>query len=795
MSYYIKSKDGKIYSDTIAGGTPFKEAIVVNEVRLDYPDKDVGGDNPYSTDGYNYWIGDNIYNSRFLVPYVAIKDASRPLIYRCATAYGATSIDEVDIGVNVFPEYYRPIAICSYKTRRNTYEITKDKSSDYPVMYFPVRHQTVVQKELYKGDKSMISHCDRTKGNTLYYYISENQKCLNSRWDSKWGPYATDAHNVDSKNAILRCTGSWIHDGDLTAAGNPFYSDVQIQNNYLQFFKQFFEYSDNDMFGFSALSGKPETSDKNRLTYFRLNIDEIKNKGNKLTLKYYWNYLYKNDSQMRTNYNVYGLDKPFVFNYWIGDDEEWPVSTDTIYGYKLNENLKSSLVNGVNTCEGVNTKYTFNMDDNTQKDPWNDVETYNNLWINWVNKGNDGKEKNMVLLKVANNNSALFTKSALCDMSVGNIGHTSYSAMLAGKRYVVNAGDFGSTDYLICIPKNDCPKGTLLELNLFNEIHNIAEYALSALKDTQCYENYTAHFTEQKFLKDQTNWGDYSANFLPYLRTDSNNCIFENTWYGCYFNQYTTDTTPKLVYKMWTSSLMPVFNNSCNLNKNDTTDIYRLEDDTNYLYSANKNYWCATPSWEPMYAGEYIKVYHYDETTQTIYYNFGKLSANISAQYSAPAAEVIQKLENGGIYKDMKLDEIIPKIYNYLTANNFFAIANMTKFDPTKSYTNGSVVYDKITKYTANCFIKAGYNLNSIAWNENLFNPINSTVLEPKLSANTSYNYAGSASYTIDLTNETNKKYLYVANPTTILLTPSANGMEACDSIITDFKLVYEATN
>jgi hypothetical protein len=118
----------------------------------------------------------------------------------------------------------------------------------------------------------------------------------------------------------------------------------------------------------------------------------------------------------------------------------------------------------------------------------------------------------------------------------------------------------------------------------------------------------------------------------------------------------------------------------------------------------------------------------------------------------------------------------------------------MPKFDPTKSYTNGSVVYDKITKYTANCFVKAGYNLNSIAWNENLFNPINSTVLKPKLSANTSYNYAGSASYTIGLTNET-KKYLYVANPTTILLTPSANGMEACDSIITDFKLVYEATN
>lgn len=792
MSYYIKSKDGKIYSDTIAGGTPFKEAIVVNEVRLDYPDKDVAGDNPYSTDGYNSWIGDNVYNSRYIVPYVAIKDASRPLIYGGATDYGATSIDEVDIGVNYFPEYYRPIAICSYKTRRNTYEIKKEESSDNPVLYFPVRHQTVVQKELYNGEKPMISHCDRTKGNTLYYYISENQKCLNSRWDSKWGPYPRDAHNVDTDDTVLMCDSNWLYLGDPSAAANPFYSDVQIQNNYLQFFKQCFEAKDNDMFGYTEIKMPETVSNKDRLTYFRLNIDEIKNKGNKLTLKYYWNYLYKNDSQMRTNYDVYGLDKPFVFNYWTGDDEEWPVSTDTTYGYKLNENLKSSLVNGVNTCEGVNTKYTFNMDDDTQKDPWNDVETYNNLWINWVNKGNDGDEKNMVLLKVANNNSALFTKGALGGMSVGNIGTTSYSAMLAGKRYVVN---FGSPDYRICVPKNDCPKGTSLTESLFNEIHNLSEYALSALKDTQCYENYTAHFTEQEFLKDQYNWGDYSANFLPYLRTDTNNCIFENTWYGCYFNQYTTNTTPKLVYKMWTSSLMPLFNTSSNLNKNDITDIYRLEGDTNYLYSANKNYWCTPPSLKPMYAGEYIKVYnHYDETTQTMYYNFGKLSANISAQYSVPETEVIQKLENGGIYKDMKLEEITPKIYNYLTTNNFFAIANMPKFDPTKSYTNGSVVYDKITKYTANCFIKAGYNLNSIAWNENLFNPNNSTVLEPKLSANKSYNYAGSASYTIDLTNET-KKYLYVANPTTILLTTAANGMEACDSIITDFKLVYEATN
>ena len=794
MSYYIKSKDGKIYSDTIAGGTPFKEAIVVNEVRLDYPDKDVGGDNPYSTDGYNYWIGDNVYNSRYIVPYVAIKDASRPLIYGGATAYGATSIDEVDIGVNVFPEYYRPIAICSYKTRRNTYEITKDNNSDYPVLYFPVRHQTLVQKELYNGEKSMISHCDRTKGNTLYYYISENQKCLNSRWDSKWGPYQRDAHNVDPDDTVLMCHNSWIHDGDTYAAGETFHSDVKIQNNNLQFFKQLFEARDNDMFGYTGIKMPDGTGTKNetRLTYFRLNIDEIKSKGNKLTLKYYWNYLYKNDSQMRTNYDVYGLDKPFVFNYWTGDDDEWPVSTDTNYGYKLNENLKSSLVNGVNTCEGVNTKYTFNMDDNTQKDPWNDVETYNNLWINWVNKGNDGDEKNMVLLKVANNNSALFTKGALGGMSVGNIGTTSYSAMLAGKRYVVN---FGNPDYRICVPKNNCPKGTPLTESLFNEIHNLSEYALSALKETQCYENYTAHFTEQEFLKDQNKWGNYSANFLPYLRTDSNNCIFENTWYGCYFNQYTTNTTPKLVYKMWESSLMPVFNTSSNLNKNDTTDIYRLEGDTNYLYSAAKNYWHTQPSLKPMYAGEYIKVYnHYDETTKTLYYNFGKLSANISAQYDVPAAEVIQKLENSGIYKDMKPEEIDPLIMTYLTTNNFFATANMPKFDPTKSYTNDSVVYDKITKYTANCFIKAGYNLNSIAWNENLFNPLNSTVLKPKLSANTSYNYAGSASYTIDLTNET-KKYLYVANPTTILLTTAANGMEACDSIITDFKLVYEATN
>lgn len=794
MSYYIKSKDGKIYSDTIAGGTPFKEAIVVNEVRLDYPDKDVAGAEPYYTDGNNSWKGDNAYNSRYLVPYVAIKDASRPLIYGGATAYGATSIDEVDIGVNYFPEYYRPIAICSYKTRRNTYEITKDKNSDYPVLYFPIRHQTVVQKELYKGEKSMISHCDRTKGNTLYYYISENQKCLNSRWDSKWGPYATDAHNVDSKNAILRCYISWIHDGDLTAAGNPFYSDVQIQNNYLQFFKQLFDYRDNDMFGFSASkkTENPETSDKNRLTYFRLNIDEIKNKGNKLTLKYYWNYLYKNDSQMRTNYDVYGLDKPFVFNYWTGDDEEWPVSTDTTYGYKLNENLKSSLVNGVNTCEGVNTKYTFNMDDDTQKDPWNDVETYNNLWINWVNKGNDGDEKNMVLLKVANNNSALFTKGALGDMSVGNIGTTSYSAMLAGKRYVVN---FGNPDYRICVPKNDCPIGTSLTESLFNEIHNLSEYALSSLKETQCYENYTAHFTEQKFLKDQNNWGDYSANFLPYLRTDSNNCIFENTWYGCYFNQYTTNTTPKLVYKMWDAKVVSQFNPSVNdLIKNDNESIYSLAGDTTNLYSANNTtYYNAPPSWKKLYAGDYLKVVkEYDSSVQKLTYSFGKLTADIESQYSIPLTEIYEKMQV--IYSNEYDDVICPKIYNYLTANNFFATANMTQFDPTKSYTNGSVVYDKITKYTANCFIKAGYNLNSIAWNENLFNPLNSTVLKPKLSANTSYNYAGSASYTIDLTNET-KKYIYVANPTTILLTPSANGMEACDSIITDFKLVYEATN
>ncbi len=791
MSYYIKSKDGKIYSDTIAGGTPFKEAIVVNEVRLDYPDKDVAGAEPYYTDGYNSWKGDNAYNSRYLVPYVAIKDASRPLIYGGATAYGATSIDEVDIGVNYFPEYYRPIAICSYKTRRNTYEITKDKSSDYPVLYFPVRHQTIIQKELYNGDKSMISHCDRTKGNTLYYYISENQKCLNSRWDSKWGPYPGDAHNVDPNDTVLYCDSSWIHDGDLTAAANPFYSDVKIQNNNLHFFKQLFDTKDNDMFGYTEIKMPESVSNKNRLTYFRLNIDEIKSKGNKLTLKYYWNYLYKNDSQMRTNYDVYGLDKPFVFNYWTGDTEEWPVSTDTNYGYKLNENLKSSLVNGVNTCEGVNTKYTFNMDDDTQKDPWNDVETYNNLWINWVNKGNDGEEKNMVLLKVANNNSALFTTGALGGMSVGSIGNTSYSAMLAGKRYVVQ---FGSPDYRICVPKNDCPIKTPLTESLFKEIHNLSEYALSALKDTQCYENYTAHFTEQKFLKDQNNWGDYSANFLPYLRTNTNNCVFENTWYGCYFNQYTSNSSPKLVYKMWDAKVVSQFNPSVNdLIKNDNESIYSLAGDTTNLYSANNTtYYSDPPSWKKVYAGDYMKVVKdYDSSVQKLTYSFGKLTADIESQYNIPLTEIYEKMQV--IYSNEYDEVICPKIYNYLTANNFFATASMTQFDPTKSYTNGSVVYDKITKYTANCFVKAGYNLNSIAWNENLFNPLNSTVLASKLSADITYNYAGSASYTIDLTNET-KQYLYVANPTTILLTPITD-MTDCDNIITDFKMVYEATN
>ena len=113
MSYYIKNANGDVYSDTVAGGKTIKQVIQVRENGLAFNENDVAGAKPgTATSQYNhphYMFGDSSYsiapeyNSRYYVPYVAIKDAASPM-YWSVSFRDVNSIDDIDF-TKVLPEY------------------------------------------------------------------------------------------------------------------------------------------------------------------------------------------------------------------------------------------------------------------------------------------------------------------------------------------------------------------------------------------------------------------------------------------------------------------------------------------------------------------------------------------------------------------------------------------------------------------------------------------------------------------------------------------------------------------
>jgi len=815
MSYYFKSKDGKVISDSTPGA-PIKQVLTVEKNSFHYPpNKDVRGEYPTAT-GHNYWAADSSQGVTawsqgmpsycYPVPYVAIKDASVPFYFVLNKDYRC--IDDFKPGIDQEPDYHRLIAVCSYKSRDNTYDLTTVEPGDKPTMYMPIMVSHIKQKELICKKQNLYSICDRTKGNVLVYK-PKNAQWLNSRWNSKWGPFKSDVEAVDPTDTCLRAYMDFVND-NYSSCGGYLYSDMNIGDKKLVYFKRNFTSTDNTMFGFTEYSPVEGYNPTTHISYFRLNVtgdDGIKAKGNKLRLKYYWTYIINDPATMDTAKDTYiASDKPFVFNYSASDNETWTGNLNN--GFILGQNIKSSLKyeNGVpiNDCECTNQRYEIKHNVPSGKDVWGDSETYKNLYVTYVNPGDNSSEQSILKLNIPNYGYTYIGSGSITRANLGryNSNNKLPVDITKDKRYVV---EDTNDKYQFAVATANYSSGTIITSNMFSAFTDVTAYALKNLTaDPANYENYSAHFTKDCFLSAQNNWSNYSANFLPYLRTNNNDCIFNTDETPQYFGQFTTENSNRLVYKLWgRGTSYGTYNCGIRewklIDSNDLKDnsIYAIKNDTNNLYKFKKHYYYCDNTGpygtdETVGVGDIIRIKSYDETTQETSYHYC-VAKETYVQTYFDYYSVISSHYNTipGITND---DEF----YSYMTntANGVMEYDySIPSFDSTKSYSRGDKVRAGTAVYSARCAFGSGTTFNQACWNEGLFD-INKYYADDLNATNTTYNYVGSASYDIDLTNE-NSKYLFVAYPSTTLLnnTITEFTIGKCDVIITDFKMVYEAVD
>ena len=816
MSYYIKNANGGVYSDTVAGGKTIKQVIQVRENGLAFNESDVAGAKPgTATSQYNhphYMYGDSSYsiapeyNSRYYVPYVAIKDASSPM-YWSVSFSDVNSIDDIDF-TKALPDYHRLIAICSYKSKRNNYEIGLSPDSQNPTMYIPVKNVDVIQKELYP----IIKHCDREKGNTLYYHLSQNGKCFNARWYNSDGPYYTAVTAVASTDVTLR-PNSDMSNPNISAGAGELSANLKINDKTLYYFKQDMKTDENNtMFGFKQFAVNSLTSNPGCwLKHFRLNVSDIKTKGNQLKLQYFWNCIYDYPDQLNNFISEYlpngEFNKPFVFNYHLSDDEEWQFKTQG-YPWVPGDNLQSSLdSDGINHCESVNTQVEIKKFIPTGTDTWGELSTYNNLWINYVNTANYD-ERTFLKINFGEVNRYILSSSLLTYQAGSINGGNAWRDIVANKRYICDISSKDQNDhtvytYYLGKAKENIANGTPMSQSQW-DLTAVNDISLATLVNNNSYETYQNHFEVNKYLSAQNGWSNYSANFLPYVRASNNTNIFDLNVKNQEFSQMTTNDSRKLVYKVWKPCKYPyIIQDTEHLEvrpRSETTLPYLKLGDVNNSYIFNYNCYnsgCKDNDTSTDYkVGDVIRgkrEYGGDIVYSRLTADLPSKDPNKDYFYWSAYSAYTQELTN--ITNE---DEYLAWLSD--TANGIISInPNSLIFVSTKTYNYNDYVAvgDYSTFYSAACDIKAGSTLDTVCWHEDLFDL---EALDLPDSYFVSRNFYGSASYTIDLS-DTNKTYLHIAYPSTVLINPYvpyigpaqyANPPQ-CNLFVTDFKMTYEA--
>ena len=739
-------------------------------------------------------------------PYIAVKDATLPVYYsKSFSSYDdikeKVENDELDYS------YHRCIFVGSYQSRSNQYTLTFNNGQ--PTCDFKWKNSVWTFKELYRGDKPIISYVDLNKGNMLNYGIKPEEVQYLEKYyrhddDVDFGPTPTDApgHNFLFSNNV----SSWLNKsyGKLwTDLNNRGYSALYFINE---------PYNVNTNFGYTFHPNN-QTEENAKLSYFTLDVNDIKSSGfSKLRLKYFWNVLFADKTfysipydTLTGKFNSQSVDRnAFIYNYHFSNDATWEPQ-DEYFCYNTlgdNPNMKSSIIyyndrwrNDFN----VNWNGVFNKYRNYESslDKWGEVETYNHFYVTWANNQNETTYENAD--SVDSEKIIVYGDNGKkCVIPMGILWRVNLTA----------APSDPSTDYY----QVNVPKDTSAKIyDRDNQVYVIAK-AKKEIKTTNTYKKsdweiipssiYKTKDPQHKYnittgwisAQNESNWGQHSAVFMPYIDCNDNACHWKTSHNSKSFNQQPYNGSLNEKYKIW----------------DDFNDDYYVDD---YVDG------------EEIHA-KYVRYNGILFSDTTVYDTDGKLSYQVNGAaygYASPIKKdnIYQNKANNKFYMakqdHSKYEFYYTGLNNYWNDPDWFYPAKeaadvfnpnlkvpgedvywwyyakpIEEFDTNKNYADGDIVSWNNKNYIAKINVLSGYQIDSNPWNPSYYTLkyLNDNYYDYRFNEY-SYNYTGSSFMTIDLADVT-ERYIHISNPCTYLFQdPLGNSIDA-NPFITDFKMIYE---
>lgn len=798
MSYFIKNGDGQCFSDKVPNCRKLKYAGTISA----------------STRSVSSITG---------TPYIAIKDASYPINYDSYVSYDV-AVNKLNDDV-VTAQYHRCIFVGSFLSRSDDYTITWNENEKRFVSDLQWKNKIWNFKELYAGNKPIVSYVNPEYGNMLTFKLNDSRSLTNyyrPADDYTYGPVS--AGDTDDFCLLSNYEDTWLGNDNTKSFD---YLDSDESNNtttakVFYFRKKPLKY--NDKFGYDFKSDSD-------LSYFTLNVDDIKATGKtKIKLQYLWNVLFndkQNDnnvlSEIQNRFDAVTLDgHSFVYNYCLSDNSTWEKETEG-KKYQIGSNLSSSIYKDANVWHTsdhiVSAEFKTLCNSKPELDYLNDPETCKRFYATWVNNTSETDYENAdsdvsqkIIVNGADGKKFITALGCIEQANDSEPSHTAYnfdySKGNSARVYIDN-------EWVLAEAKIDITAGTEFNKNDWNIIPK-SEYMATAHK----YNLTTGWLSGQyDLLSEQYTWGPYSGSFIPYIYGNDNYCHWDtshgdnwdftkapDTNFNCsflwsenvFFTNYRsvvdynyiadkgTIIKDNIVYVMQNGSPSLLFGIDLNVEVIDDFHGYpenvhkgqlmqRKLDEKFFIVTADAN------------MRDYVYDYNGQPSPQ---YNDGKIPWTDTYEGQYPCLV--------GPYTE---DEVFDSNFNYtfdILVEPFYfweRIYPLEEFSKNKNYEPYTIVTYEGEYYKSNTSVMSGSDISSTLFNEYYYSMAKSRNNYNKFMVNTnSYNYIGHSEFTIDLSTAT-EKYLHISNPVTYLFNTPLGGVSNFNPFITDFKFTYEAVD
>lgn len=752
MSYYYRDINGVEHTDT---ENPFTKAYEYN---------------------YFPFMEGPLYTntSSFYTPIIALKDGSKPVYtYAFISAHGG-----MPNGKEPFSHVY--MATTTFKSKNNQYDLSVT-SNPVAQLFQWTKCNNISIKELYKNNEPIINYVDRTKGNMLSWTLKNDKEFYFSAYNYIVnGPHPS----AGKDNKCLRIGQGWDNT-DNSATHGPFSSNVFLQSPTITLLNivRFPPEKQNDMFNYTATIKNYEGDYV--MSYYTLDIDKIKEKGNKLKLNYFYTILFDGNynvsqpvtsisepsnlsADWESNFTNTDNKSPFSFNYYISDESTWNrYGTAPTVPYSTGHNLSSTFGNTTDTHEW---KYISRFK-NIPLDEWNG-DTIKNFYVGNVNNNNQITYSKFTNFKGSFYTFRAFTSIVGWNSDVTAVYPQGSLVKYDGKTYIANwnintytAVDPTARNMNSAIPStfDDEENPSQMWIKVDIEEQNL---------DYSPYFGNSGHYLSANV----DSWKDFSANIIPYVQTLNANCYYDrrhsmqNTILDLTGYPSARSGPDNLIYRnpynlknrIWSENIEMYFNDNTYYTKDTDIVSYGGQNYTfNYNYSgyyseAARNCICFETRGTPQ--GTYYTAYLY--------------------------------VDNNGTTAD------IGTIETLFSNNQYVSSISPEPWNRNTSYQQGTIVNYNGKLYQATVDVK-NKDINDTIWNPSGYSVlgIENDITNPLYSFKLYKNYfcIGSATHTIDLTDKTG--YIHIAFPVTPTLNSGLYGTYDgyAKTWITDLKMSYEA--